>query len=139
MLKVDIPNARLIDDNDDFSQIAGRGDYCKSLGFKIFSKEYRDCKNKLQAEDKARKEARKTGSSASTSGGDWVASDNTTNNTEDNRSSENLGQPSSDAKNNNPTSDKILGMEKPVAIPVIALSLLAVGTGLYFLIKKVSQ
>ncbi len=142
MLRIDMPNARLMSDSvdEEFSELSGRVDYCKNMGFKVFTKAYRHCRERIRLGEKAKREQKKLAEQKSLSSGkDWVVGDNVSSvNKFSNVSGDgvNSGQPSALAKDTNKTDDKIFGMEKPVAIPIIAVSLLAIGITTYFLIKK---
>jgi hypothetical protein len=141
MLRLDVSNSRLIDGSfdEEFSEIAGRDAYChKTMGYSRFSKEYRDCKAGLRQEDKTVKDDRKGKNTTSgTTTGDWETGTNV-NSTTETKTSDNAGAPSSSAKDTN-SDVRILGMEKPVAIPVIALSLVAITITGILIYKKLAN
>ena len=91
MLRIDVPNARLIDDyiDEPQSDLRGRDYYChKVLGLRRLSKEYRECKAQERQSDKglsgdekkAKADERRSGGYTPTdwsgSGDDWVSGDN---------------------------------------------------------------
>lgn len=148
MLQIDVPNARLMDGfiDEPQSDLQGRDYYCyKTLGLPRLSKAYRDCKAGLRQEDKGltRDEKktvageRKSGSYTPTdlSGGDdWVTSDHTDG--EDFKTSEDWsGDPSAGAKDRG-GDGTILGMEKSVGIPVVAISSIAILVGGILIVRK---
>jgi hypothetical protein len=150
MIKMDMPNARLAGDaleNEEYSNLRGRDYYCrKTMGYRYLSKEYRECKAGLRDADSGlsreeKKEVaaeRKGGSLTGGTQGDWVTGDNLIEDGTDLRSDIPSGDPSVDAKDFG-GDNRILGMEKPVAIPVIAISLVAITVGTIVLVKKLNK
>lgn len=139
MLNINIPNARLLDENNDtYSDLSGRDAYChKTMGYGRLTKEYRDCKKGLRQDDKGVKEDRKNNP-------DYIPSSNNGMVTSDNLGADRTptGEPngqSSTTLKNNDSGKRIMGMEQAVAIPVIAVSLLAISIGGFFLFKKLAK
>jgi hypothetical protein len=153
MLRIDVPNARLMDDtiiNEPKSDLRGRDYYChKVLGLKRLSKAYRDCKKQerqsdkgLTGEEKRAKADERRGEGyvpTDYSGGDdWVTNDNMEG-TDDFRTSDDWsGDPSADAKDFG-DEGRILGMEKSVGIPIVAISSIAILVGGILIVRKLTK
>ena len=153
MLNLEMPNARLMDRYSDEPQsdLAGRDAYCHgTLGLGRLTKAYRDCKAGLRSDDKGltrdekkvvkgeRKEGGMTPAYNPTLKDDYTVGDNVDNSGDTRSESDNNSSPSADSKDYG-GDNTIMGMQKSVAIPVIAVSLLIVGTGAFFLFRKLAK